>query len=522
MQATTTINSIQSQNGHAAKHSAKAQPNRLLTGETFLESLRDAREVWYDGERVADVTNHPAFHNSARSVARLYDALHDPALRDDLTLVDKFGITTHKFFAPSYSADELAAAREAIAIWQRMNYGWFGRSPDYKAAFMAQLAESHGFYAPFGENALNWYKQYASQALYLNHVLIDPPVDRNKARVDVKDVFLSVDRDDDKGIYVSGAKMVATGSALTHATFVAVNSGTAARMEAGRDEEMALVFMADMDAPGLKLLCRPSYERSAASPFDAPLASRFDENDAVLIFDNAFIPWENVLVYRDVDKCKSFYAASGFFNRYNLQAATRLAVKLEFCIGLLVKGTDAAATSGFRGVQAETGALVALRDAMWAMTTAMVYDPEPNVGGTVVPKLQTAAASRLMMTNAWETVRNTFEKVLAGAPIYTVSSVRDLQTPELEPLIERYYRGTGLDGPERIKLFKLVWDALYSEFAGRNALYERNFAGNQEQQRLDALRWAHARGDVKRYTDLVDQCMDDYDLSGWRAEDWQR
>jgi 4-hydroxyphenylacetate 3-monooxygenase len=110
-------------------------------------------------------------------------------------------------------------------------------------------------------------------------VLIDPPVDRHKARIDVRDVYLSVDRDDDKGIYVSGAKMVATGSALTHATFVAVNSGTAARMEVGRDEDMALVFLIEMNAAGLKLITRPSYEHNAASPFDAPLASRFDEGN---------------------------------------------------------------------------------------------------------------------------------------------------------------------------------------------------------------------------------------------------
>jgi 4-hydroxyphenylacetate 3-monooxygenase len=352
----------------------------------------------------------------------------------------------------------------------------------------------------------------------MNHVLIDPPVDRSKARIDVRDVYVSLDREDDRGIYVSGAKMVATGSALTHATFVAINSGTAARMEVNRDEDMALVFITDMNAPGVKLICRPSYEYNARSPFDAPLASRFDENDAVLIFEDAFVPWENVLVYRDVEKAKGFYAASGFFNRFNLQSAVRLTIKLEFCLGLLMKGTEAAGTAGFRGVQAQIGELVAMRETIWAFTTAMVLDPEPGIGGTVVPKLQTAAALRLYMTNAWTRVRDIFETVLAGAPIYTVSSVKDLQTPELEPIIERYYRGTGLPGPERVKLFKLIWDALYSEFAGRHALYERNYAGNQEQQRLDALHWSQMRGDADRFKGLVEQCMGDYDLNGWTAD----
>ncbi|MBI4639233.1 MAG: Pyoverdin chromophore biosynthetic protein pvcC, partial [Candidatus Tectomicrobia bacterium] len=231
--------------------------NQLMTGDEFLDSLKDGREVWYDGQKVKDVTNHPAFRTSARIVARLYDSLHDPEYRDTLTLVDKFGNVTHKFYAPSYTPQELLAARDAIAVWQRMTYGWMGRTPDYKASFMAQLAEGHDFYEPYGENGLNWYKKYASKCLFLNHVLVDPPVDRNRPRHEVRDVYVTVTKDDDRGIYVSGAKMVATGSALSHATFVAVNSGAAARMQAGRDEDMALVFIAETSAPGLKMICRP-------------------------------------------------------------------------------------------------------------------------------------------------------------------------------------------------------------------------------------------------------------------------
>ncbi len=493
--------------------------NRLLTGETFLESIRDGREIWYDGERVKDVTRHPAFRNSASSVARLYDRLHDPEFAQVLTRPDKYGIVTHKFFCPSYSAGELLEARDAIAVWQRMSFGWMGRTPDYKAAFMAQLAEGADFYHPNGGNALNWYKKVASQALFLNHVLVDPPVDRDQPHHHGTDVFVNVTHDDDKGMYVSGAKMVATGSALTHATFVAPNSGSAARMKTGKDEAFALVFFVDMDTPGMKLVSRPSYEMKAASPFDAPLASRFDENDAVLIFHNAFIPWENVLVYRDVEKAKGFYASSGFFNRYNLQSATRLSIKLEFACGLLMKGTQATGTASFRGVQTAVGELVGMSQLVWALTTAMALDPEPGVGDSVVPRLQTAAAARIYMTDVWQKVRQIFEEILAGAPIVTVSSHRDLQTPDLDPVIERYFRGTGLTAHDRIKLFKLIWDALYSEFAGRHALYEKNYAGNHDQQRLDALRWADLRGDSRRYEEMVEQCLSDYDLNGWHAKD---
>ncbi len=119
--------------------------------------------------------------------------------------------------------------------------------------------------------------------------------------------------------------MLATGSALTHATFVAQNSSVT--LEAGKAEDYALVFIAPLDTPGSRLLCRASYEKNAHSPFDHPLSSRFDENDAVLVFDEAFIPWENFLVYRDVERANAFYPASGFFNRYN--SAGRHAARRE-------------------------------------------------------------------------------------------------------------------------------------------------------------------------------------------------
>ncbi|HZF32025.1 MAG TPA: 4-hydroxyphenylacetate 3-hydroxylase N-terminal domain-containing protein [Gammaproteobacteria bacterium] len=501
------------------KAEAQILTDELMTGEEYLASLRDGREVYLYGERIADVTEHPAFRNSARSIARLFDALHDPAQRDALTTVDRLGIRTHRFFAPSWSAAELLAARDAIAQWSRLTYGFMGRTPDYKAAFMATLGANPEFYAPFDENARRWYRSYASKALFLNHVLVNPPVDRNKPVHEVADVYLHVVRETDAGAIVSGAKMLATGSALTHATFVAQNSSVS--LEAGKAEDYALVFIAPLDTPGSKLLCRASYEQNAHSPFDHPLASRFDENDAVLVFDEAFIPWENFLVYRDVERANAFYPASGFFNRYNLQAGTRLAVKLDFMTGLLARGLEMNGTSEFRGVQAALGEVVAWRTLLWAMTTAMAAEPQPGPGGSVIPRADYAAAARVFSTSSWPAVKEIFENVLGGAPIVAPSGREDLLSPTLRPLIDRYYRGTGASALERIKLYKLVWDAIGTEFGGRHELYERNYAGNHEQIRMDALKFARRTGALDGCIELVDRCLADYDLDGWTTDTWR-
>jgi aromatic ring hydroxylase len=268
-------------------------------------------------------------------------------------------------------------------------------------------------------------------------------------------------------------------------------------------------------------LCRPSYEQNAHSPFDHPLSSRFDENDAVLVFDEALIPWENFLVYRDVERANAFYPASGFFNRFNLQSATRLAVKLDFITGLIDRCLACNGTDSFRGVQAAFGDVVAWRTLMWALTTAMAADPQPGPGRSVIPRIEYAAASRIFGTSAWPAVKSIIENVLGGAPLVTPSGREDLLNPELEPLIDRFYRGTGTTATERVKLFKLLWDAIGTEFGGRHELYERNYAGNHEQIRVDAVNFARRAGVLDQCLKLVEQCLSDYDLTGWKNGTWR-
>lgn len=491
--------------------------NELFTGAEYLESLRDGRNVYLNGEKIPDVTKHPAFRNSALSIARMYDALHDPETRDLMTGVDDFGTRTHKFFKPSKTPQDLLEAREAIAHWQRLGYGFMGRTPEYKASFMAGLAVNADYYGPYAENAVRWYREFTRKALYLNHVIINPPIDRKRPIHEMGNEFIQAVRETDRGIIVSGAKMLATGSAITHASFVApVGSAV---LEPGKAEAFALVFFVRMDNPKLRLICRKPFGQGA--PFDHPLSSRFDENDAVLILDEALIPWEDVLVYRDIERSTGFYAKSGFPNLYNFQSGTRLSVKLEFMAGLLSRAVRANGTDAFRGVQAAVGELITMRDMIWALTTAMAFDPEPSTGGTVVPRLEYASAIRVYNSQVWQRVHELFETVVGGAPLVVPSSPMDLQNPDLLPLFERYYHGADCGALERIQLLKLVWDAIGSDFGGRDELYEKNFSGNGEQVRLDALKWATRRGSLQRYEAFVQECMDDYDLNGWLRGPWR-
>src|SRR6266498_487817 len=288
---------------------------RPMTGAEYMESLRDGRAVYIYGERVKDVTTHPAFRNTVRMLARLYDALHDPARQDTLTTATDTGngSFTQRFYRASRNVEELVAARDAIVEWARVTYGWMGRSPDYKAAFLATLGANADFYAPYKENARHWYRYSQERVPYVNHAIIHPPVDRNMAPGapgGPTDIYAHVTRETDAGIYVTGAKVVATGSALTHFTFVA-HVG----LIPIQDKNFAIVFLVPTNAQGVKFICRVSNEQRAAvlgSPFDYPLSSRLDENDAIFIMDEVFVPWENVFVYGDIDKANNFFPRTGF------------------------------------------------------------------------------------------------------------------------------------------------------------------------------------------------------------------
>lgn len=494
--------------------------NRPLTGEEYLNSLNDAREVWLNGEKVKNVSEHPAFRNSARSIARLYDALHDPKTKDILTTETDTGNGgyTHKFYKAPKTTQELLESRDAIAEWAKLTYGQMGRSPDYKASFMATLGADPSYYAPYEENAKKWYKEAQEKNWFFNHAIINPPVDRDKPMEAVDDVFIKAEEETEEGIIVSGAKMVATGSALAHYNFVA-NYGLPVD-----NEKMALVFIVSMDTPGVKLISRQSYEYQVAttgSPFDYPLSSRFDENDSVLVFEKALIPWENLLIYGDVKKANGFFAESGFINRFTFHGLTRLAVKLDFMSGLLIKALKTNATDQFRGVRANAGEVVAWRNMFWSLSDAMALNPDEGPNGTVLPQMIGGLAYRVFMTEGWPKIKKIIESIVGGSLIVQPSSYRDWKNEELRPTLDKLYRGShGIEAVDKIKLIKLLWDAIGSEYGGRHELYEINYSGNNEAIRFENLDNAEATGEAAYFEELVDKCLSEYDLDGWTDSTW--
>ncbi|WP_395678060.1 4-hydroxyphenylacetate 3-hydroxylase N-terminal domain-containing protein [Inquilinus sp.] len=503
----------------AAADAHPASSTDVYTGAEFLESIQDGREIYIYGERVKNVVHHPAFRNSARMVARWYDRFH--AKKDEIGVPTDTGTgtLTHPFFLGSKTADDLIKSRDAVAELQRVAFGWMGRSPDYKASFLGTLGANSGFYGEYAGNAKAWYAKTQQRADFWNHAIVNPPVDRGRPIEEVRDVFMHVEKETGAGLIVSGAKVVATGSALTHYNFIA-HYGIPIK-----DKSFALIFTAPMGSRGVKLIARTSYEYAAAatgSPFDYPLSSRLDENDSILVFDKVLVPWENVFLYGDIDKINAFFPSSGFVPRFSLHGATRFSVKLDFIAGLFSMAVDATGTKDFRGVQAAVGEVIAWRNLFHGLTDAMVKSPNPWPGtdGYVLPNLNSALAYRVFAPMAYPRIKELIERHVASGLIYLPSSSADFDNEAIRPYLDRFVRGSGgYAALDRVKLLKLLWDAIGTEFGGRHELYERNYAGNHENLRVETLMAATASGDLGGMQDFVRTCMSDYDLSGWTAKD---
>jgi 4-hydroxyphenylacetate 3-monooxygenase len=309
----------------------------MRTGRQYQDALRDDRAIFVDGTRVRDVNEHDAFRGIVTTVASLYDMALDPA--NDMAFTEPMsGVSANKIFLIPRNAADLRIRRTAIERWARATNGLLGRGPDHVAAFLAGFASAPGVFdrgrEGFGDHVTAFYRRAVVEDLYLSYVIIPPQVDRSKTAQGQEEAFLQVGvlRERDDGIVVRGAQMLGTAAAISDFVFV-----SCIVPQRPGDEDYALSFVAPIGAPGLRLYPRRPYAMGQPSTFDYPLSTRFDESDALMVFDDVFVPWEHVFVYRNVDLTRAQFFESAAHVLGNTQAQIRLSVKLQFIAGVARK-----------------------------------------------------------------------------------------------------------------------------------------------------------------------------------------
>ncbi|HEX8809413.1 MAG TPA: 4-hydroxyphenylacetate 3-hydroxylase N-terminal domain-containing protein, partial [Xanthobacteraceae bacterium] len=271
----------------------------MRTGAEYLRSLKDGRRVFVDGECVKDVTAHPAFSGAARSIANLYDIAAAPELRERMTFVSpKTGAPVQRGWQIPHSHADLRARRLFSETWAEATFGLMGRAPDHVAGFFVGYAATPQFFASagqqFADNLVAFYEFMRDNHIYCSYAIVPPQIDRSKPAHQQSDptLYAGVVKERDDGIVIKGAQQLATGGALCDY----IQLSCIQPLQPG-DENYANCLAVPVDSEGLKLYPRRPFSR-AGSAFDYPLSSRFDESDSYVIFDNVFVPWERVFIYR--------------------------------------------------------------------------------------------------------------------------------------------------------------------------------------------------------------------------------
>jgi 4-hydroxyphenylacetate 3-monooxygenase len=493
----------------ASDSSTLAESSMARDGNAYLSSLRDGRSIIIDGRKVTDVTTDDCFRGVVATASGFYDFQAAPENIEQMTFQSPTsGERVNLSWQLPKTYGELVRRRQAMEKWAALSCGMIGRSPDHVASTLAGFRmglAAFRAYDPTRAAAMESYFQYArDNDLYLSYVIINPQSDKAKSASGQPDPHLvaSVVDEDGEGITIRGAKMLATSGVMANELLV---SGFQA-LQAG-DEAYAFTAAVPLGVKGLTLMSRRSYERNATSVFDYPLSARFDENDAVVHFDDVKIPWDRVFVFKDLRMAQAQWHDTRAHVLQNYQCIVRLMVKLRFMLGIARKIAETNNIINYPQVRETLGLMAAKVSNIEALVIAMELKGE-TFEGFYVPDRPILCAAQVIAQITYPEIAEAIRSLSGGGMIMVPSSYADFANPEANAIIHKTQRSPITTSEQRVKLMKLAWDAVGSEFGSRHLQYEMFYSGAPFVTRGNTFRffnWDGAKG-------VVDEFMASYGL----------
>jgi 4-hydroxyphenylacetate 3-monooxygenase len=447
----------------------------LKTGKEHLEGLRDGRVVYIGGEQVDDVTRHPAFRNIAQSIAAFYDAKADPARRDQLTYEEN-GERHSIYYLKARNKEELAKRSDAHRILAEPSYGFLGRSPDYIASFVTGANLKPEVFGRFADNVRSYYAFMRDRDIFAAHAIVSPQAARDPTfyqRQNLPNPSCRVVREEDDGVVVAGMKMLATGAMLADEVWIGNILPLAPEAKAE-----SITFAVPCNAPGVSLWARKPFEPTVPSEFEGPLTFRFDEPDAMVMFDDVKVPWERVFVHNDPALSRALYIETAAHSYGNHHSNVRLWVKLQLLLGLASRIALANGAHEVPVVRDVLGRLAALEALLGGVVAGQIQAAEewPTPGYVTFNRRMMYAALNWGVEN-YSAVVDVVRELCGGGVLQMPADISVLQHARLAEQFRMYWQTPHMDALSRMKLFKLAWDIIGSEFAGRHVQYEKFFAG---------------------------------------------
>ena len=476
------------------------------TGKQVIDRLRTRPpNLWIEGQLVEDPTRHPRTRNAIKSLAALYDLQHQDDLVDVMTFRSpSSGDLVGRSFIVPESKDDLRKRSEMHKVWADASLGHMGRSPDYMNVNVMAAGTAAEYFDQvddrFGANIRNYFEYVRENDLTLTHALTNPQVDKSKQANEFDDPFIALGlvEETSEGILVRGARMLAT---LPISDEILIFPSTVLQ---GGDElrPYALGFSLPNDTPGLRFQCREPLDQGR-SHVDHPLSSRFDELDAMVIFDDVIVPRERVFLTHDVAVANQAYARTSAVLHMAHQVVNLKIAKTEAILGTLQAVIDMIGTGHYPHVQEMVAEVIITLEIMKALKIASEEQASLNQFGVMTPARGPLDAAR----NHYPEVHKRLMEILqlcSSSGLIMVPSEADW-TGERSADIAKFLQGRNGSAEERLRLFRLAWDMTISGFGGRQSLYERFFFG-------DPVRMKHALYgiyDRSEYVDRVEQFLAD-------------
>jgi 4-hydroxyphenylacetate 3-monooxygenase len=475
----------------------------IKTGADHLRALRDGRTIMLDGQVVADHVTHPAFANVVATAAGLYDYNAHPDNREAMTFRSPTsGATVSRAWQLPTSYEELVVRRQAIERTAAQTWGWVGRTPDHVASTLSAMYMGVDLFERHGSKRANAVRDYFQWArdndVWCAYSIVPPQIDRNAGNAVRKEfVNAGVCDEDHEGITIRGTRMLATAAPMAQELLVA-----AIQPLRPGDEKYSFTAMVPLGSKGLKLLSRKSYEAAATSEFDYPLSSRFDENDCIVYFDDVKVPWDRVFIHNDVKMARAQWFDIPVMAYQNYPAQIRLSVKMRFLLGLAYRIAELNGIVALQGTQETLGQMAAELSLVEGMVTSM-ETRGVKYGEYFIPNISVQYSSMVLSQQLYPAFLMRIRELSGGALLALPSSYADMLSAEVAEYVERTQGTTAVTSIERVKLFKLAWDAIGSEFGSRHTQYEIFYAGSSFVSRLRNYNGY----DWKRATSMVDELL---------------
>ncbi|WP_423069070.1 4-hydroxyphenylacetate 3-hydroxylase family protein [Devosia sp. CN2-171] len=471
----------------------------LRTGAQYLKGLNDGRRVFLGREQIIDVSEHPVFRNAAQTIASIFDLKREKFTES----ADREGFYSD-YFLSARNVDDLSkrtAAHRAIA---QSTLGLLGRSPDYVASFVTGMAMTPDLFGEFSDNISTYYRTLRDADLYLAHAVVPHQAVRDPKVYGLPNQLAQTCRvvsEDSAGVVVSGMKMLATGAILADEIWI---GNILPLADAQRSE--SITFSVPVNAPGISLWSRKPFGSASTAHFDSPLSLRFDETDCVVLLDKVQVPWNRVFVHNQPKLARDIYIATPAHVLGNHQSSVRYHEKLRFMVGLASTMTEASGIRDIPQVREVLGKLAASEAMLEGMILGQTHAAEAWAPSFVAYNRRIMYATMNWCAETYPSLVDTLRELSGSSMFQMPADSSVLEDGDLLSTFRTYWDTPRLEAPARMKLVRLTWDLVGSEFAGRQIQYEKLFAGPPFILKSHSFR--EARWDELH--DLVAQFIDGY------------